>query len=56
MFLVLEVSFKELKVMLIVLSVPCQLSVSAALCHRLVMAVRSQLEPVPGVCTVRYSS
>lgn len=56
MFLILEVDFKGLKVMPVVLAVPYQLSVGAALCCKLLLAVRSQLEQIPGVCTERHSS
>lgn len=53
MFLMLGIHFKDLKVMELILSVRCQLSVSAALCCRLVRAVRSQLEQMSGVRAAR---
>lgn len=50
------IDFKGLKVMQMLFSVSCQLSVSAALCHILVLAVRSGLEQMSVRHTLRHSS
>lgn len=52
----LGIDFKDLEVMQMVFSVSCQMSISAALCHVLVLAVRTGLEQMSVRHTLRHSS
>lgn len=54
--LMLGIDFEGLKVLQMVFSVSCQLSVSAASCHILVLAVKSGLEQMSVRHTLRHSS